>query len=110
MSKPESSAGAPTPSCPMWSERPATGRVPVRVSRRSAGRALRAGRGPDQGACRWPPPPPSAVFLLLQAAFGSWRLGILAFLTLPVALAGGVLAELIGGRTFTLVPSQAWWR
>ena len=42
------------------------------------------------------------VFLLLQAAFGSWRLGVLAFLTLPMAVAGGVLAGLIGGRTLKL--------
>jgi CzcA family heavy metal efflux pump len=32
------------------------------------------------------------VFLLLQAAFGSWRLAFLAFFTLPSALVGGVLA------------------
>ena len=29
-----------------------------------------------------------AIFLLLQAAFGGWRLAALAFLTLPVALVG----------------------
>ena len=33
-----------------------------------------------------------AVFFLLQAALGSWRLAILAFLTLPLALVGGLLA------------------
>jgi len=32
------------------------------------------------------------VFLVLQAAFGSWRLAALAFLTLPAALVGGLLA------------------
>jgi Cu/Ag efflux pump CusA len=32
------------------------------------------------------------IFLLLQAAFGSLRLGTLFFLTLPMALVGGVLA------------------
>ncbi len=42
------------------------------------------------------------VFLLLQAAFASWRLAIVAFLTLPVALAGGALAALIGGGDITL--------
>lgn len=42
------------------------------------------------------------LFLLLQAAFGSWRLGVLVFLTLPMALAGGVLAGLLDGRTFTI--------
>jgi Cu/Ag efflux pump CusA len=32
------------------------------------------------------------IFLLLQTCFGSWRLATLAFLTLPSALVGGVLA------------------
>ena len=32
------------------------------------------------------------IFLLLQVCFGSWRLATLAFLTLPSALVGGVLA------------------
>jgi CzcA family heavy metal efflux pump len=43
-----------------------------------------------------------AIFLLFQAAFRSWRLAVLAFLTLPVALAGGVLAALIDGATLSL--------
>ena len=43
-----------------------------------------------------------AIFLLFQAAFGSWRLAAVAFLTLPAALAGGVLAALIGGATLSL--------
>jgi Cu/Ag efflux pump CusA len=43
-----------------------------------------------------------AIFLLFQAVFGSWRLAGLAFLTLPVALAGGVLAALIDGATLSL--------
>ena len=38
-----------------------------------------------------------AVFLLLQAAFRSWKLAAVAFLTLPAALAGGVLVALIDG-------------
>ena len=42
------------------------------------------------------------IFLLLQAAFRSWRLAGLAFLTLPVALVGGLLASLIDGTTFSL--------
>jgi Cu/Ag efflux pump CusA len=42
------------------------------------------------------------VFLLLQAAFASWRLAALAFLALPVALAGAVLAALIIGGEVTL--------
>ncbi|CAA9463917.1 MAG: Cobalt-zinc-cadmium resistance protein CzcA; Cation efflux system protein CusA [uncultured Rubrobacteraceae bacterium] len=42
------------------------------------------------------------IFLLFQAAFRSWRLAGLAFLTLPVALVGGVLAALIDGATLSL--------
>ncbi len=34
------------------------------------------------------------IFLLLQAFFGSWRLAAVTFLTLPMALLGGVLAAL----------------
>jgi CzcA family heavy metal efflux pump len=37
------------------------------------------------------------VFFLLQAAYGSWRLALLSFLTLPSALAGGLLAALVTG-------------
>jgi len=33
-----------------------------------------------------------AVLLLLVMAFGSWRLGLMAFLALPMALVGGLLA------------------
>jgi Cu/Ag efflux pump CusA len=36
------------------------------------------------------------IFLLLQASFRSWRLAILSFVTLPMALVGGVLAVVIG--------------
>ena len=43
-----------------------------------------------------------AVFLLLQAAFRSWRVAALTFLTLPVALVGGVLAALIYGAELSL--------
>jgi Cu/Ag efflux pump CusA len=42
------------------------------------------------------------VFLLFQAAFASWRLAVLAFVTLPVALVGGVLAALIAGADISL--------
>jgi CzcA family heavy metal efflux pump len=42
------------------------------------------------------------IFLLLQTAFGSWRLALLVFCTLPMALVGGVLAALIGGGVVTL--------
>ena len=39
----------------------------------------------------------AAIFLMLQACFGSWRLATLVFVTLPVALVGGVLAAFAGG-------------
>lgn len=38
------------------------------------------------------------IFLLLQAAFSSWRLAAIVFVTLPVALVGGALAALAGGE------------
>jgi len=37
------------------------------------------------------------IFLLLQVAFDRWRLATLAFLALPAALVGGVLAAGLGG-------------
>ena len=43
-----------------------------------------------------------AALLLLQAAFWSFRLALLALLTLPVALAGGVLAAAINGGELSL--------
>ncbi|ONI74033.1 acriflavin resistance protein [Kribbella sp. ALI-6-A] len=42
------------------------------------------------------------VLLLLQAAFGSWRLALLAFVALPLTLSGGVVAAVIAGGTFGL--------
>jgi Cu/Ag efflux pump CusA len=42
------------------------------------------------------------IFLLLQAAFGSWRLAVLVFLLMPVALAGGAIAAWIDGDVVTL--------
>ncbi|HET7168014.1 MAG TPA: efflux RND transporter permease subunit [Candidatus Limnocylindrales bacterium] len=42
------------------------------------------------------------VFLLLQASFGSTRLALLSFLTLPSALVGGVLAAWVGGGVISL--------
>jgi CzcA family heavy metal efflux pump len=43
-----------------------------------------------------------AMFLLLQAAFRSWRLAALVFLTVPVALVGGVMGALIDGAELSL--------
>jgi Cu/Ag efflux pump CusA len=37
------------------------------------------------------------IFLLLQAVFRSWRLALVVFLTLPMALSGGVLAAYANG-------------
>jgi Cu/Ag efflux pump CusA len=42
------------------------------------------------------------VLLLLVAAFGNWRLAVLAFVTLPSALVGGVLAAFAGGGVISL--------
>ncbi len=43
-----------------------------------------------------------AVLLLLVVAFGSWRLALLFFVTLPMALVGGVLAAYAAGGTLSL--------
>jgi Cu/Ag efflux pump CusA len=42
------------------------------------------------------------IFLLLQAAFGSWRLASLVFFTIPVALVGGLAVVLADGGDFSL--------
>ena len=44
----------------------------------------------------------AGILLLLQTAFRSWRLAWLAILTLPMALAGGILATAATGRMVTL--------
>ena len=43
-----------------------------------------------------------AILLLLQASFGSFRLAVLLFLTLPMALVGGVLAVWLGEGVLSL--------
>jgi Cu/Ag efflux pump CusA len=43
-----------------------------------------------------------AVFFLLQASFHSWRLSVLAFITLPSALVGGVLSAYFGSGVLSL--------
>jgi Cu/Ag efflux pump CusA len=43
------------------------------------------------------------IFLLLQASSESWGLAAAIFLTLPAALAGGVLAAFLSGGTLSLV-------
>jgi Cu/Ag efflux pump CusA len=42
------------------------------------------------------------IFCLLQLSFGSWRLAILSFLTLPSALVGGLLAAFATGGVISL--------
>ena len=42
------------------------------------------------------------IFLLLQVSFRSWRLAVLTFLTLPMALVGGVLAARLSGGVISL--------
>jgi CzcA family heavy metal efflux pump len=43
-----------------------------------------------------------AILLLLQASFRKWRLAVLTFLTLPMALVGGVLAAWTSGDPISL--------
>ncbi len=42
------------------------------------------------------------IFLLMQAAFDSWSLAVVIFVTLPMALVGGVLALFIGSEVFSI--------
>ena len=42
------------------------------------------------------------IFLLLQAAFGSWRLASISFFALPLGLMGGLFGVLIAGRVVSL--------
>ncbi|MGX9899365.1 efflux RND transporter permease subunit [Arthrobacter sp. SA17] len=43
------------------------------------------------------------ILVLLQTALGSWRIALVVFLALPLALAGGVVAALISGGIGSLV-------
>jgi Cu/Ag efflux pump CusA len=42
------------------------------------------------------------ILLLLVMAFGSWRLGLMAFLALPMALAGGLIGAYLGSGIISL--------
>ncbi len=42
------------------------------------------------------------LFLLLQSAFGSWRLALVGLLALPLRLAGGLLVAVLDGGALTL--------
>jgi CzcA family heavy metal efflux pump len=44
----------------------------------------------------------AAILLLLQASFGAWRPAVIVFVTLPMALVGGVLAAFVGGGIISL--------
>jgi Cu/Ag efflux pump CusA len=44
----------------------------------------------------------AGIFLLLMTSFQSWRLATLSFLTLPMALVGGILAAFLGGGVISL--------
>jgi CzcA family heavy metal efflux pump len=43
-----------------------------------------------------------AIFFLLVTSFSSWRLAVLSFVTLPMALVGGLLAAYLGGGVLSL--------
>jgi Cu/Ag efflux pump CusA len=43
-----------------------------------------------------------AIMLLLQLSLGSWRLAGFVFLTLPMALVGGVIGIFLGGQEVTI--------
>ena len=42
------------------------------------------------------------IFLLLQACFRNWRVALIAYLAIPVSIAGGVLAALMDGGVISL--------
>jgi Cu/Ag efflux pump CusA len=44
----------------------------------------------------------TVILLLLQAAFGEWRLAAFVFLTLPMALVGGLIAAWLSGGVISL--------
>jgi Cu/Ag efflux pump CusA len=44
----------------------------------------------------------AGVLLLLVLAFRSWRLGLMAFLALPMALVGGLIGAYLGGGVISL--------
>jgi len=44
----------------------------------------------------------AVIFILLFSSFRSWRLAVLAFVTLPMALVGGLLGAFLGGGVLSL--------
>lgn len=49
------------------------------------------------------------IFLLLQAAFASWRLAFVIFLALPAALSGGVFAAAVTGEPLSLATTAGYF-
>jgi Cu/Ag efflux pump CusA len=74
---------------------------PLKYHAELIGRFAKGNTAPDQ---IWP----VTIFvalgmvLLLQAALGSWRAAFVVFLTLPMALSGGVIAEYAFGGTLSV--------
>ena len=79
---------------------------PRSTSRRSTtprcSASTRSGRRPTGGCMSLGIFAAIAIFFLLQASFDSFRLALLSFLTLPMALVGGALAAHLGGGVISL--------
>ena len=69
---------------------------------RSCSASSRSGRRPQSRLLLFGIAAAIGIFLLLQASFGSTRLAILSFLTLPFALVGGVFAAALTGGVVSL--------
>ena len=98
--------GRPPTLRPAWRGSPSRSSTTPRCSSRRTGEELGGARmlGFTLAAA-------IATFLLLQAAFRSWRLAILAFATLPLALVGGVVAALDRRRRgVARIPRSVSWR
>ena len=78
---------------------------PPRLPRRGPRRVPGAAGGPEPAADHRGHRRSALILLLLQASFGSWRPALLVFLTLPMALVGGVLAAWATGG----ILSSARW-
>ena len=83
-------------------ERIAEVEFPLEYHAGGARRVDRAATPRRTVCCSSAPRAAIAIFLLLQAAFGSLRLAVLAFLMLPMALVGGVLAVWLGDGMLSL--------
>ena len=68
----------------------------------AARRVRGAGGGAEPAAADSRSSPRSESCFCLQVSFGNWRLAMLAFLALPAALVGGVLAAYFGGGIISL--------